>query len=136
MICKHSLKLAKANRAVMVIVSPKVIAVPMRSQMGNVPMLDAKVSRHVMANVVPKVIVREKANAVTVIAAQRDVLTLVRMVALANGLLKAIVLPKVIAARMATVVPKGKAVEARCLGSLNCSTRTKMDGSAATNSIV
>ncbi len=122
MMCERWLKLAKANRAAMGIANRMASVAPMRSPMGNARKLDAKASRHAMANAVPKVIVRVKANAVTVIAGRRDVP--------ANGL------PKAIVARTATVRHKAKAVEARCLGSLNCSIETKMDGSAAMNSTV
>ncbi len=153
MICKHSLKHAKGNSAATVIASQMESVARKRSRMGTsraMASLDEKVTGLAMVNAnrkrigretenaVPKVIGRvmvsvvQKANAVTEIAAQRDV----RMVALANDLLRAIVLPKVIAVRTATVRRKGKVVEARCLGSLNCSTRTKMAGSAAMNSIV
>lgn len=110
MICKRSLKLAKAIASRVVNVAPK------RSRMANdrkfdareiaSPKLDVKGNRRGMANVVPKEIVHAKANGETVIVG-----------------------------RKATVHLKGKAVEARCLGSLNCSIRIKMAGSAATNSI-
>ena len=127
MICKRSLKLAKGNSGAKEIASQMVNAVPKRGQMATVRKLDAKVIARAMANVVQKVIAHEKANGATVIVVLR--------VVSANGLPKAIVLRMEIVARMEIVHLKEKVVEARCLGSLNCSIETKTDGSAVMNSI-
>ena len=123
MICKRSLKLAKANRAAMGIASQRASVALKRSRMGTSRAMasrDGKVTGlatmtanrkrigREMENVVPKVIDRvmvsvvQKVNVVTEIAVQRGVLTL----APANDLLKAIVLPKGIVGRMATVRPR------------------------------
>ncbi len=137
MISKRSLKLVKGKPvAVRRIASPKVIVVPKRSRMANARTLDAMV----IAN--PKAI----ANRMVIASRKLDV-KVNRRRAMASVVPKEIVhamvsaVPRVIdretviADPTAIVRLKEKVAEARCLGSLNCSIRIKMAGSAATNSI-
>ena len=130
--CVRLLKLAKVNADRKVTASQKGIDVPMRLaekavSLRNLAAMAIAIASQTVTDVLKQVAAVKVAN-------RKNLAAMVTVVPTENADPKGVV-PMASRRAMANAVPKAKAVEVRCLGSLNCSTAITTDDLAERSSI-